>query len=40
MIAVMFLTQQFYYYSETQPEESGYYWHWAEDGVTPIVWTI
>ena len=27
-----------YYYSETQPTESGNYWHFATDGKTPIVW--
>ena len=28
-----------YYYSETQPVEEGNYWHYAEDGVTLVVWT-
>ena len=27
-----------YYYSETQPTESGNYWHFDTDGKTPIVW--
>ena len=27
-----------YFYSDTQPTESGNYWHYDEDGVTPIVW--
>jgi len=27
-----------YYYSETQPEGEGQYWHYDADGVTPIVW--
>lgn len=28
-----------YYYSETQPTEDGNFWHYAEDGVTPVIWT-
>ena len=27
-----------YYYSEEQPTETGNYWHYDIDGVTPIVW--
>jgi hypothetical protein len=27
-----------YYYSETEPTESGNYWHYDTDGVTPVVW--
>ena len=27
-----------YYYSETQPTEAGNYWHYDDDGVTPVVW--
>ena len=27
-----------YYYSETMPEESGNYWHYGPDGVTPVIW--
>ena len=27
-----------YYYSETQPTESGNYWHYDADGVTPVIW--
>ena len=27
-----------YYYSATQPTGEGRYWHYAEDGVTPLVW--
>ena len=27
-----------YYYSATQPAGEGRYWHYAEDGVTPLVW--
>ena len=27
-----------YYYSETQPTEEGNFWHYAEDGVTPVIW--
>ena len=28
-----------YYYSETQPTEDGNFWRYAEDGVTPVIWT-
>ena len=28
-----------YHYSETQPTEDGNFWHYAEDGVTPVIWT-
>ena len=28
-----------YYYSESQPTEEGNFWHYAEDGVTPVIWT-
>ena len=27
-----------YYYSETKPMESGNYWHYDADGVTPVSW--
>jgi hypothetical protein len=27
-----------YYYSETEPTESGNYWHYDTDGVTPVIW--
>ena len=27
-----------YYYSESQPTEDGNFWHYAEDGVTPVIW--
>ena len=27
-----------YYYNENQPTESGNYWHYDIDGVTPIIW--
>ena len=27
-----------YYYSETQPTGDGNYWHYAEDGKTPVIW--
>lgn len=27
-----------YYYSETQPTESGNFWHYDTDGKTPIIW--
>ena len=28
-----------YYYSETQPTEDGNFWHYDDDGITPIIWT-
>ena len=32
-----------YFYSETYPFENsfdeGQYWHYADDGVTPVIWT-
>lgn len=28
-----------YFYSETEPTDNGYYWHYDIDGVTPVVWT-
>ena len=27
-----------YYYSQTEPTESGNYWHYDTDGKTPVVW--
>jgi len=27
-----------YYYREDAPTAEGLYWHWAEDGVTPVEW--
>ena len=27
-----------YFYSATQPTESGNYWHYDTDGVTPVIW--
>ena len=33
-----FLNATTYYYSEDIPTEEGLYWHYGEDGVTPIVW--
>jgi hypothetical protein len=27
-----------YYYSVTEPTESGNYWHYDTDGITPIIW--
>ncbi len=27
-----------YFYSEEQPTEEGNFWHYAEDGKTPIIW--
>lgn len=27
-----------YFYSETQPTDGGYYWHYDTDGKTPVVW--
>lgn len=27
-----------YYFSAAQPSGTGNFWHWAEDGVTPVIW--
>ena len=27
-----------YYYSETQPTDTGNWWHFGTDGVTPVKW--
>jgi hypothetical protein len=27
-----------YYYSETEPTANGNYWHYATDGITPVIW--
>ena len=27
-----------YYYSETEPAVGGNYWHYAPDGITPVIW--
>ena len=27
-----------YYFSQTEPEEDGYFWHFDTDGVTPVSW--
>ena len=27
-----------YYYSEQEPESEGNYWHYGEDGKTPVIW--
>lgn len=27
-----------YYFSQTEPEEDGYFWHYDTDGVTPVSW--
>lgn len=29
-----------YFYSETEPTNDGYYWHYDTDGVTPVIWVI
>ncbi len=29
-----------YYYSETKPIDSGNYWHFDTDGITPTIWAI
>lgn len=29
-----------YYYSQSQPQEEGDFWHYAADGKTPVVWGI
>lgn len=31
-------TASLYYYSKTKPTESGNYWHYDADGVTPAIW--
>ena len=31
-------TTTVYYYSETQPTDTGNYWHYGTDGVTPVKW--
>jgi len=31
-------TASLYYYSKTKPTESGNYWHYDADGVTPVIW--
>jgi hypothetical protein len=28
-----------YYYSEGEPTEIGNYWHYDQDGVTPVIWS-
>ncbi|MCH5350565.1 MAG: leucine-rich repeat protein [Clostridiales bacterium] len=28
-----------YYYSKTNPTEDGDYWHYDDDGITPVIWT-
>jgi hypothetical protein len=28
-----------YYYSEEEPTEEGNWWHYDEDGVTPVIWS-
>ena len=33
-----FINAEKYFYSETQPTDGGNYWHYAEDGVTPVIW--
>lgn len=33
-----FFVAKAYYYSETAPVGNGNYWHYADDGVTPVVW--
>lgn len=27
-----------YYYSETKPTSEGQFWHYGEDGKTPVIW--
>lgn len=27
-----------YYYSETEPVEKGFFWHYSTDGITPVIW--
>lgn len=33
-----FINAEKYFYSQTQPSDSGNYWHYAADGVTPVIW--
>lgn len=33
-----FTSTTHYYYSETQPETEGNFWHYDVDGVTPVAW--
>ncbi len=28
-----------YHYSETQPTDTGLYWHYDTDGITPVIWS-
>lgn len=37
-LAEEFSNHYVYYYSETAPAGEGSYWHYAEDGTTPVVW--
>lgn len=30
--------EKIYYYSEERPTTTGNYWHYDEDGVTPVIW--
>ena len=32
------LINKLYFYSEAAPTDSGKYWHYAADGVTPVIW--
>ena len=29
-----------YYFSQTEPEKDGYFWHFDTDGVTPVSWGV
>lgn len=32
------INDKLYFYSEAAPTGSGKYWHYAKDGVTPVIW--
>lgn len=31
--------EEVYYYSEEEPASQGKYWHFADDGTTPVIWS-
>lgn len=30
--------ERLYFYSESEPQAAGNYWHFAADGITPVIW--
>ena len=37
----MTIKYEFYIYSETQPTDTEHkYWHYDEDGKTPVIWEL